>query len=174
MRITARAVLAAVIVSAMGFFSVVVSAQQPSAQKQPSAGALAAARQLLELKGAYSVYTGAVPGTVDSIKVQLIQANISYQKDLNEIAAKLRTDLNGRDAELGNEMARQYATDFSEQELKDIVAFYKTPLGKKMLDQEPKTIAASLQFMRDWGARFADEVDGKFHQEMKSRGKPLN
>ena len=169
MRITARAVLAAVIVSAMGLFS-----NGASAQQQPSAGALAAARQLLELKNAYSVYEGAVPGTIDSIKVQLIQANISYQKDLNEIATKLLTDLKGRDAEMGNEMARQYAIAFSEQELKDIVAFYKTPVGKKFLDQEPKTISTSLQFMRDWGAKFADEVDGKFHQEMKTRGKPLN
>ena len=169
MRITARAVLAAVMVSAMGLLSTIASAQQ-----QPSAGALAAAKQLLELKNAYTVYDGAVPGTIDSIKVQLIQANISYQKDLNESAAKLRTDLNGRDAEMGNEMARQYAIAFSEQELKDIIAFYKTPVGKKLLDQEPKTISASLQFMRDWGAKFADEVDGKFHTEMKARGKPLN
>jgi hypothetical protein len=169
MRITARAVLAAVMVSAMGLVSIVASAQQ-----QPSAGALAAAKQLLDLKNAYTVYTGAVPGTIDSIKVQLIQANISYQKDLNEIAAKLNTDLKGRDAEMGNEMARQYATTFTEQELKDIIAFYKTPVGKKLLDQEPKTISTSLQFMRDWGAKFADEVDGKFHTEMKARGKPLN
>ena len=169
MRITARAILAAVIVSAMGLLSNVASAQQ-----QPSASALATARQLLELKGAFTVYGGAVPGTIENIKNQLIQANVSYQKDLNDVAAKLRTDLNGRDAEIGNEMARQYATDFSEQELKDILAFYKTPLGKKLLEQEPKTITASLQFMRQWGGQFADEVDGKFHQEMKNRGKPIN
>jgi hypothetical protein len=169
MRITARAVLAAVIVSAMGLLSSVASAQQ-----QPSAGALAAARQLLELKGAFTVYAGAVPATIENIKGQLMQGNISYQKDLNEIGARLRQDMNGRDAEIGNEMARLYATDFTEQELKDIVAFYKTPLGKKLLDQEPKTIGASVQFMRDWGARFADEVDGKFHEEMKTRGKPIN
>jgi uncharacterized protein len=168
MKITARAILAAVVVSAMSLLSGVASTQQ-----QPSAGALAAARQLLELKGAFSVYDGAVPGTVENIKLQLLQANISYQKDLNEVAAKLRQDMQGRDAEIGNEMVRQYATDFTEQELKDLLAFYKTPLGKKVLAQEPKTIAASLQFMRDWGARFADEVDGKFHVEMKNRGKPI-
>ena len=169
MRITARALLAAVVVSAMSLLSGVASAQQ----QQPSAGALAAARQLLELKGAFSVYSGAVPGTVENIKNQLLQANISYQKDLNEVAAKLRQDLQGRDAEIGNEMARQYATDFTEQELRDMLTFYRSPLGKRLLEQEPKTIAASLQFMRDWGGRFADEVDGKFHVEMKNRGKPI-
>src|SRR5579859_6806914 len=169
MKITARAILAAVVVLAMSLVCGVASAQQ-----QPSAGALAAARQLLQVKGAFTVYEGAVVGTVENVKAQLLQANISYQKDLNDVAAKLRQDMAGRDAEIGNEMVRQYATDFTEQELKDLVAFYKTPLGKKVLEQEPKTIAASLQFMRSWGQRFGDEIDGKFHVEMQNRGKPLN
>jgi len=169
MKVTARAILAAVVVVAMSLVSGVASAQQ-----QPSASALATARQLLELKGAFTVYAGAVPGTIENIKGQLMQNNVSYQKDLNEVALKMRQDMQGRENEIGNEMVRQYATDFSEQELKDILAFYKSPLGKKLLEQEPKTIAASLQFMRDWGARFADEVDGKFHVEMKNRGKPIN
>jgi uncharacterized protein len=168
MKITARAILAAVVVLAMSLVCGVASAQQ-----QPSAGALAAARQLLQVKGAFTVYEGAVVGTVENVKAQLLQANISYQKDLSDVAAKLRQDLAGRDAEIGNEMVRQYATDFSEQELKDLLAFYNTPLGKKVLAQEPKTIATSLQFMRDWGQRFADEVDGKFHAEMQKRGKPI-
>ena len=168
MKITARAILAAVVVLAMSLVCGVASAQQ-----QPSAGALAAARQLLQVKGAFTVYEGAVVGTVENVKAQLLQANISYQKDLNDVAAKLRQDLAGRDAEIGNEMVRQYATDFSEQELKDLLAFYNTPLGKKVLAQGPKTIATSLQFMRDWGQRFADEVDGKFHAEMQKRGKPI-
>jgi len=169
MRITARAILAAAAMVAMGLWSDVAPAQQ-----QPSASALAIARQLLELKGAFTVYNGAVPGTIENIKLQLLQSNISYQKDLNDVATKLRQDMQGRDAEIGNEMVRQYATDFTEQELKDLLTFYKSPIGKKALEQEPKTISASLQYMRDWGQRFADEVDGKFHVEMKNRGKPIN
>jgi len=112
MRVTARAVLAAVIVSAMGLFTGVASAQQ-----QPSASGLATARQLLELKGAFAMYDQAVPKLIDQVKDQLVQGNLNYQKDLNEIGAKLAQDLKGRDAEMGDEMARIYATTFTEQEL---------------------------------------------------------
>ena len=35
-------------------------------------------------------------------------------------------------------MAAVYANEFSEQELKDLVAFYKSPLGQKLLLAEPK------------------------------------
>ncbi len=101
MKITARAILAAVVVSAMSLLFGVASAQQ-----QPSASAIATARQLLELKGAFSVYDNAVPGLIDQVKTQLMQNNISYQKDINEIAAKLAQDLQGRDAEMGTEMAQ--------------------------------------------------------------------
>src|SRR5204863_2297842 len=126
------------------------------------------------LKGATSVYQGSVPGMIDRVKNQLMQNNITYQKDLNELAAKFKQDLQGRDAEISNEMVRLYTTDFTEQELKDLVAFYKSPLGKKVLEQEPKTIAASLQYMNTWAERFGDEIDGKFHEEMKKRGKVIN
>ena len=45
--------------------------------------------------------------------------------------------------------------NFTEQELKDLLAFYKSPLGKKSLEQEPKSIEASLNYMRNWGEDLA-------------------
>jgi uncharacterized protein len=169
MRITVRMLSAAALALAICAWSGSASAQQ-----QASASAQALARQLLELKNAMSIYQGSVPGMVDRVKNQLIQNNITYQKDLTELAAKFNQDMQGRDAEIGNEMVRLYTTDFTEQELKDLVAFYKSPLGKKYLEQEPKTIQASLKYMNDWAQRFGDEIDAKFHEEMKKRGKMIN
>src|SRR5204863_5177158 len=128
----------------------------------------------LELKSAMAVYQGSVPGLIDRVKNQLLQNNITAGKDLNELAAQFKQEFHFRDLKTANEMVRLYTTDFTEQELKDLVAFYKTPLGKKVLEQEPKTIAASLQYMNTWAERFGDEIDGKFHEEMKKRGKVIN
>src|SRR5262249_51212630 len=152
MRITARILSAAVMLLASGALFGSASAQQ-----QASAAAQASARQILELKNAMSIYQGSVPGMIDRVKNQLIQNNITYQKDLNELAAQFKQDMQGRDAEIGNEMVRLYTVDFNEQELKDLLAFYKTPLGKKVLEQEPKTIQASLKYMQDWAEKFGDE-----------------
>ena len=173
MRITARALSAALLVLGLGLGAFSASAQTPPQPPQPSANALALARQLLDLKGATTVYKNAVPGIIQHVEQQLLQSNVTYQKDLDDIAGKLQQQFNGREAEMGKEMARIYATDFSEAELKDLVAFYKSALGQKLLTQEPKTIAASLQYMQSWGDKFGDEVDGKFHEEMSKRGKPI-
>lgn len=148
----------------------VAYAQQP---KPPSAAAIATAKEILAIKKAQAMYENAVPGLVQQSKNALLQSNLNYQKDLNEVATKIAKDLAGREKEIGEQMAKQYATDFTEQELKDLLAFLKSPIGKKMLEQEPRTIDAAISFMNRWAQTFAEEINGKFRAEMKARGKDI-
>lgn len=143
------------------------------AQKTPAPGALAAAKELLALKNASAMYASLVPNVVQRTKEALVQSNLNYQKDLNEVAVKVAHDLAGQEQAVGEEMAKVYATDFTEQELKDIVVFYKTPLGKKLLEQEPRTIQASFEAMNRFAQTFAESVEAKFRAEMRARNKPI-
>jgi len=148
-------------------------AQAPKAPPPPSASAIAAASELLVIKKAGQIYQGIVPSVIQRTKDAILQNNLNYQKDLNEIALKLATDLASKRDEVGKAMAEIYATNFTEQELKDLIAFYKTPLGQKFLDVEPKTITGSVAFMNDWAAAFSNEVAAKFRAEMRARGKEI-
>jgi hypothetical protein len=147
------------------------AAAPPSNSLPP--GAIAAAKEILVMKNAHAVYQGAVIATIQNVKNSLLQSNINLQKDIEEISLKLARDLSGRESEIGEGMAAIYATNFSEQELKDLLAFYKSPLGKKSLEQEPKSIEASLNYMRNWGEDLAQEINERFRDEMKKRGKDL-
>jgi hypothetical protein len=62
---------------------------------------------------------------------------------------------------------------FTEQELKDLVTFYKSPLGQKLLTSEPRAIAGSMQYMNGWAQQFAETVNGEFRAEMRKRGKEI-
>lgn len=154
-------------------FGVMSAGATAQAQQKPSAAAISTAREILVIKKATSMYESAVPGLVQRTKTTLLQSNLNYQKDLNEVAAKIVKDLTGREKEIGDEMAKQYATDFTEQELKDLLAFLRSPIGRKMIEQEPKTIDASLAFMDKWAQSFAEEINGKFRAEMRARGKEI-
>jgi hypothetical protein len=143
------------------------------AQNTPPPGAIAAAKEILLLKNAHAVYQGAVVATIQNVKNSLLQSNINLQRDIEEISLKLARDLSGRESEIGEGMATIYATNFGEQELKDLLAFYRSPLGKKSLEMEPKSIEASLNFMRNWGEDLAQEINERFRDEMKKRGKDL-
>ncbi|AYC33589.1 DUF2059 domain-containing protein [Pseudomonas cavernae] len=43
------------------------------------------------------------------------------------------------------DMVKLYTSNFTEQELKDLLAFYESPLGKKMLQKMPELTAQSAQ-----------------------------
>jgi hypothetical protein len=114
-----------------------------------------------------------VPNIVQRTKESVLQNNLNYQKELNEVAVTVAQTMAGREKEIGEQMAKIYASDFTEQELKDLVTFYKSPLGQKLLAQEPKTISASMAYMNQWAQTFAEEVNGQFRAEMRKRGKEI-
>jgi hypothetical protein len=102
-----------------------------------------------------------------------MQTNLNYQKDLNEVAVIVAQKLAGKEKEIGDGMAAVYAADFTEQELKDLVTFYKSPLGQKLLSAEPRAIQQSMGFMNQWAQQFAETVNGEFRGEMRKRGKQI-
>ena len=152
-------------------------AQQPAAPttalKPATPAAIAAAKEILSMKNAAAMYASAVPNIVEQTKNALLQNNLNYQKDLNEVAVIVAKALAGREKEIGDGMAQVYANEFTEQELKDLVAFYKSPLGQKLLANEPRAIQFSMSYMNQWAQTFAEVINGQFRAEMKKRGKDI-
>jgi hypothetical protein len=167
-RILVAATRAAGLALALAAFVVPATAQQ-----QPSPAALAAARELMELKGVKRLVEPVVIGVIEQTKGTILQTNPALAKDLDEVGAQLRTEYAPRTAELTNEIVRLYAQRFTEQELKESVAFYKTPLGKKILAEEPKILDESYARIRQWANRLQDEVTTRLRVEMKKRGHNL-
>jgi uncharacterized protein len=139
----------------------------------PTPAAIAAAKELLVMKHADQMYADAVPGVVERTKTSLMQTNINYQKDLNEVAVIVAQKLAGRQNEIGDGMAKVYASQFTEQELKDLVTFYKSPLGQKLLTAEPRSIQMSMAYLNQWAQSFSETVNGEFRAEMRKRGKQI-
>lgn len=141
--------------------------------KDGTPAAMAAAREILAMKNASAMYGSAVPNIVEQTKNALLQSNLNYQKDLNEVAVIVAKTFAGREKEIGEGMAKVYANEFSEQELKDLVTFYKSPLGQKLLSTEPRAIQFSMAYMNQWAQLFSETVNGQFRAEMRKRGKEI-
>jgi uncharacterized protein len=141
--------------------------------KPASPTAIAAAKEILTMKNAAAMYANAVPNLVEQTKNVLMQSNLNYQKDLNEVAVIVAKNLAGREKEIGDGMAQVYANEFTEQELKDLVTFYKSTLGQKLLASEPRAIQFSMSYMNQWAQQFAETINGQFRAEMKKRGKDI-
>jgi hypothetical protein len=144
--------------------------QGAQAQQQPSAAAVTLATQLLELKGGLVAYDPAIDGVIVHHKGQLLQINPNLGKDINEVELIVRKEGAARKEELHKEIALGYASAFTEQELKDMIAFYKTPLGKKIIEQEPKAGDQSTKRAQVWIDKYAENVIAKMRAEMRKRG----
>jgi len=154
------------------------TAQQPAAAPAPALkpgtpACMAAARDILGMKNAAALYANAVPNIVAQTKDQFLSTNLNLQKDLNEVAVIVAQKLAGREKEIGEGMAQIYCNEFTEKELIDLVAFYKTPLGQKLLTSEPRAIQFSMSYMNGWAQNFAETVNGEFRAEMRKRGKQI-
>jgi hypothetical protein len=147
--------------------------QTPPSNPNPSATAVGYAKEILAAKSVSNIYKDAIPNLVERTKVTLIQANLNYQKDLTDVSLKVAKDFAGRENEIGDEFAKIYAQHFTEPELKELVTFYKSALGKKLIDQEPVVFAGASQYMANWAQKLSEEINGKFRAEMRARGKNI-
>jgi uncharacterized protein len=143
------------------------------AQQQPTPAALASAKELVTVIGADKLFEPLIAGVVEQGKNLYLQQNPGLAKDLNDSAVTIRTELAPRSVEILNEVARLFATHFTEQEIKDLLVFFKSPVGKKYLDQQPLIVQQTETFAQGWANKLSDEVLAKIRIEMKKKGHDL-
>jgi hypothetical protein len=164
--------MAALIAFALASTAGPASAQgaAPNAAHQPSQTAILLAKQILEAKHADSIFDPLIRGVVVKTRDFFMQTNFMWGKDLNEIADGLIKQYSVRSRELMNDAARIYASHFTEAELKQLLAFYQSPLGQKVIAEEPKTADESMAMAGSWADNLSEEVMVKMRTEMKKRG----
>jgi hypothetical protein len=142
----------------------------PNAAHQPSQAAILLAKQILETKHADNIFDPLIRGVVIKTRDFFMQTNFMWGKDLNEVADSLIKQYSVRSGELLNDAARIYASHFTEAELKQLLAFYQSPLGQKVITEEPKTADESMSMAASWADKLSEEVMSKMRAEMKKRG----
>jgi len=165
LRRSARAAAVAVALVALGATA--------NAQPKPSAAAMATAQQLVKITGAAEAFQSLVPGVVEQAKLLFLQQNPDLSGELNAVAAEVRKEYAPRVSELTNHVAELYAQRFTVAEMKQVIAFYTSPIGKKYQNQLPQIVQNSGKFAHDWANKLSDEVIEKMRADMKKRGHPL-
>jgi len=175
-KLNATSVMAAAVRSVFLVFALVAvvgSARAEQAAPEPSANALKLAREIIDLKNASILFEPMVPGVIERVKNMLLQTSPSLRKDLDDVANSLRKVYASRTTDLLADISWVYASRFTEAELKEIVTFYRTPTGKKVIAQEPQVFDDAMAGLPGWQEKFGEEVFARFRVEMKKRGHDL-
>ena len=141
--------------------------QQPApaasaAAQAASPAAIAAAKEILVLKNAARDVPSAVPNLVEQTKnvaaAEQSELSEGHQGGRRERRARSRRPREGDRRRHG---ARSTPTNFTEQELKDLLTFYKSPLGTEDAASRSRVDQASLNYMKHWAQEFAEDVNGQ-------------
>jgi hypothetical protein len=122
------------------------------------------------MTGATAVFNPLIAGVVEQARLLYLGQNPALAPDLNQIAAQIRKDLQPRFSELTDEIAKLYADAFTDSEMKEILAFYQSPIGKKLIEVQPKMTEASMNFAQNWANKLSEEVTARMREELMRRG----
>jgi hypothetical protein len=150
-----------------GLFASMASAQQA---KAPSPAQVQLARDIINTSGEIHALDPLIPSVMQQAYTNFVQQNPDLQKPLVETMQALQPEFMKQQAEVTDLMAKAYASHFTEAELKEIMAFYGTPTGKKFVGEMPKVMQESLAAAREWGSKFSDQVIARIRDEMKKKG----
>lgn len=140
---------------------------------QPSQTHLDAARQLMDLTGVL----GSVDDMLPTFAREIRQQNITRPdlgKDLDIVLKGLEPEMQLQRAQVYGVVARSYAKFFTEDELRQLITFFKSPLGAKFLKTQPALVDEVTDEVTAWSQQVSEYVMVRTRAEMTKRGQQMN
>jgi hypothetical protein len=72
-----------------------------------------------------------------------------------------------------DDIATVYANNFTAAELREIEAFYRQPIGQKLLEKTPVLAQQSMQVGQDASRKAADDLRGRLTEALRQKGHKL-
>ena len=151
----------------------VAQAQSPGPAAPPAISdeARAAALDLAEATGGTNT-AATMMGLLRNQMVASMQR--SSAKPADEVARVvdevLLPEMKGRVGELTAMTAAINASNYTATEMRELAAFYRTPLGRRVVEVAPKIGAESFTAGQAWGVRVAQDAIRKNAAELRRRG----
>jgi len=153
------------LIALAGFGSAAVAQSSP-----PSAASVQLAREVVLASGATRAFEGVIPSILQQSLSVFVQQNPDLQKDLTEAIKAIGPEFEKRSSDIIDIIATTYASRFSEAELKELLTFYRSAVGKKFVAQLPNVLEESFVKTQEWGGRISEEVVVRLRAEMKKKG----
>jgi hypothetical protein len=146
---------------------------RPAAAQPPAPDSLAAAKELVETMRATDQLKALLPMIMQQIKPAIVQGRADVDRDYDVIMPMLISGMEARMQELVTAMGAIYASHFNADELRQLTAFYKAPVGQKFLQIMPVIMRDSMTVGQKFGESVAADLQSRMVDELKKRGHKL-
>jgi hypothetical protein len=107
------------------------------------------------------------------MKPALLVGRPEMEKDFDAVMAVLIEGMNARVGEIIDQIAGIYGQNFTASELRDAAAFYRSPVGQKILDKQPAMMQETMTMGQNFGRSVANDLQERLIEELRKRGYKL-
>jgi hypothetical protein len=140
---------------------------------EPSPEQLAVAIQFLKVSGLTTGFDDIIPQFMQQASQIYTGQRPELRGMIGEAAVSLVPEFIQKRAELDKNLAKFYTTEFTEDELKQMVAFYETPVGKKFSAKQQDILRDSIPVVQKWTIGLQNDIMKRMKEEVEKKGGKL-
>lgn len=152
------------------FFAAPALQAQTLPPPAPPAENLAAAQELIQTMRATDQFKALLPTIMANMKAAIVQNRPEMEKNYDTMMPLFTQTANARLNEFTDQLAAVYARHFSIDELHQIIAFYKTPTGQKMIAELPAIAKENMALGQQFGRSVALDIQTRALESLRKHG----
>jgi hypothetical protein len=143
---------------------------RPAMAQTAAPEAMAAAKELVEVMRATDRVKVMMPMVMQQLKPAIVQGRPEVERDYDAMVPEMLSAMNARLGELAGSISAIYALHFTADELREITAFYRGPMGQKFLQVMPRIMQDSMAAGQKIGGSIAIDTRNRMIEELRKRG----
>jgi hypothetical protein len=139
----------------------------------PDPDRLAAAKEMMDASRVDRQFEQVIPVLLNHLKDSFRRVAPDRRDIIDNVFEQMQSKFISRRAELLDEIAGLYAQRLEAAEMRAVAAFYRSPVGAKLIDAQPQIMQDSMLAGQRWGQRIGSEIEQEARRELKRRGVDL-
>ena len=156
-----------------GLVAAVLLLTTPARAQSPSPESTAAAKELIDTINLANQFKNLAPVIMKNLKPAIVQGRSDVDRDYDAMMPVVLEAFQARIGELTDALAIIYSSNFSAEELRAVIAFYKTPVGQKFLQKQPLLVQQSMTAGQKFGRSVAADMQKRMIEELRKKGHTL-
>jgi uncharacterized protein len=144
-----------------------------SPAQTPSSDAMTAARSLVTTMKLTDQYKALLPAILLTLKPALVQDRPEIERDYDAMMPTIVDAFAPYYNAMVDDVATVYANNFTVGELHEIEAFYRQPVGQKLLEKTPALTQQSNQVGQDASRKAAEDLRMRLTEALRQKGHKL-
>ena len=108
-----------------------------------------------------------LPNVAEQAKSNFVRSNPQIQLGVIDAVDRVALSLVPKRRELDNGLIRVWARAFTEEELRDLLQFFKSPTGQKFTENYTKVISTQLALAESWTTELSQMMARRTERELK-------